>query len=591
MAYEIISQNNTVTTLADENGNVITVPARVTLATSTDYTITKVNNNTVDLVDGNGKVIRGVPACVVLAGEGGGGDVDYSKVVRKADVIPTASASNAGQIYLYTGATNANYTTNYIYKNVKSATYTGTVSFEAATLSGTTVTCSGDNFATFLTEAGADPTPIVSGTMTYEADATGWRLVGKDSDGNTVTTFLEYVEDYQDAGFVFTGTPQDSDVIAFTCSVTEASATYAWTRIDVQPAPESLPDQTGQSGKFLTTDGTDASWSDKPLTNRATDTNSIAIGKQSSANNVSCSLGYQASATGSNSTAIGSFAGASQTFGVAIGERAKSTAQGAVQISAMSGGATNADANTFKVANANGNFEIMSADGTVPTDRFTTAPSADGTYVPTLTISSGVATRSWGSGGGGGGSYTAGTGIDITSSTISVISPVVEYASQSTTPVVQGQYSLAIGDGAQVQQLYGMGGEKCVAIGNNAIAYGGSWSVAVGADTNAAGSSAVAVGYHTTAADNGVAVGYNLKSRQGGIIIGSSNGTETSGTKYAFDIVLREYEPLYGIDRTEHYTMCDIDGHIPPERLGTGYDATKTQTLKNVQGVLTWVDD
>lgn len=264
MAYEIISQNNTVTTLADENGNVITVPARVTLATSTDYTITKVNNNTVDLVDGNGKVIRGVPACVVLAGEGGGGggDVDYSKVVRKADVIPTASASNAGQIYLYTGATNANYTTNYIYKNVKSATYTGTVSFEAATLSGTTVTCSGDNFATFLTEAGADPTPIVSGTMTYEADATGWRLVGKDSDGNTVTTFLEYVEDYQDAGFVFTGTPQDSDVIAFTCSVTEASATYAWTRIDVQPAPESLPDQTGQSGKFLTTDGTDASWSD-----------------------------------------------------------------------------------------------------------------------------------------------------------------------------------------------------------------------------------------------------------------------------------------------------------------------------------------
>lgn len=72
MAYTIISQNNTTTTLADENGNVITVPARVTLAASTDYTITKVNNDSVDLVDGNGKVIRGVPACVVLAGAGGG---------------------------------------------------------------------------------------------------------------------------------------------------------------------------------------------------------------------------------------------------------------------------------------------------------------------------------------------------------------------------------------------------------------------------------------------------------------------------------------------------------------------------------------
>ena len=73
MAYTIISQNNTTTTLSDENGNVITVPARVTLATSTDYTITKVNNNSVDLESSDGKIIRGVPACVVLAGEGGGG--------------------------------------------------------------------------------------------------------------------------------------------------------------------------------------------------------------------------------------------------------------------------------------------------------------------------------------------------------------------------------------------------------------------------------------------------------------------------------------------------------------------------------------
>lgn len=40
--------------------------------------------------------------------------------------------------------------------------------------------------------------------------------------------------------------------------------TYSWERIDVQPAPvipDPLPSQTGQSGKFLTTDGTDASWS------------------------------------------------------------------------------------------------------------------------------------------------------------------------------------------------------------------------------------------------------------------------------------------------------------------------------------------
>lgn len=174
-----------------------------------------------------------------VVGAGGGGSVDYTKVVSKTKTMPVAGADNANMIYLYDGSTNATYTHGYVYENKKTATYTGTVSFEAATLSGTTVACSGDDFAAFLTEAGADPTPIVSGTMTYEADATGWRLVGKDADNNTVTSFLEYNEDYADAGFTFTGTPEDGDVIAFTCEITEASASYAWERIDVQPAGDS----------------------------------------------------------------------------------------------------------------------------------------------------------------------------------------------------------------------------------------------------------------------------------------------------------------------------------------------------------------
>ena len=37
---------------------------------------------------------------------------------------------------------------------------------------------------------------------------------------------------------------------------------YSWVRVDVQPAGggSSLPSQTGHSGEFLTTNGTDASW-------------------------------------------------------------------------------------------------------------------------------------------------------------------------------------------------------------------------------------------------------------------------------------------------------------------------------------------
>lgn len=77
-------------------------------------------------------------------------------------------------------------------------------------------------------------------------------------------TFV-YIEigDLTDYGVTWKGTPEVDSVV--TIDYTESSATYAWTRVDVQPAPvvpDPLPSQTGQSGKFLTTDGTDASWAE-----------------------------------------------------------------------------------------------------------------------------------------------------------------------------------------------------------------------------------------------------------------------------------------------------------------------------------------
>ena len=190
-------------------------------------------------------------------------EVTLDMIIVKSLTMPLASTTPAGSVYQYLGKTNASYTHGYIYENVKTATYTGTVSFEAASLSGTTVACSGDDFANFLTESGVEPLSVVSGTMTYDAAGSLWVLVGKNADNETVLTFQEYQEDYEDFGFTFTGTPQDGDVVAFTCTVEEASASYAWNRIDVQPTPvipDPLPDQTGKAGKVLTTDGTNASW-------------------------------------------------------------------------------------------------------------------------------------------------------------------------------------------------------------------------------------------------------------------------------------------------------------------------------------------
>lgn len=66
MAYSIIAQTNSTTTLADENGNVITVPSRSILEAGTTFTLVKVNNNTATLEDSNGKVYRDIPCCIDL---------------------------------------------------------------------------------------------------------------------------------------------------------------------------------------------------------------------------------------------------------------------------------------------------------------------------------------------------------------------------------------------------------------------------------------------------------------------------------------------------------------------------------------------
>lgn len=243
VAYTIISQNNTTTTLSDENGNVITVPARVTLATSTDYTIIKVNNNSVDLESGDGKIIRGVPACVVLAGEGGGGGSSY------------------------TAGTGIDITS-------------GVISVAAPTLVNS-ATASGN---------------LVIGNLATDNGCSGATVLGNSAS----------VVDRFSGGSVVIG--------------------------------------SGSS---------------------ASGGNNIAVGEN-------------AHSTGANSIAIGYASTASASRAIQFGS-----------------GGTNTDANTFKVANANGNFEIMSADGTIPAARHASLPATDGTYVLKLVIASGVPTLSW----------------------------------------------------------------------------------------------------------------------------------------------------------------------------------------------------
>lgn len=153
---------------------------------------------------------------------------------------------------------------------------------------------------------------------------------------------------------------------------------YSWTAVQVQAGGgSSLPSQTGNAGKFLTTDGTDASWSNKPLVNNNTTSGgwTIAVGPSTTASGSSTII-IGASGDGSNAyacTGIGSLTefGYGTQFATALGNYLRVTASYAIQLGASGSQVTNSDANTFKVANQNGNFEIMSADGTIPTARLT----------------------------------------------------------------------------------------------------------------------------------------------------------------------------------------------------------------------------
>ena len=158
----------------------------------------------------------------------------------------------------------------------------------------------------------------------------------------------------------------------------------------------SLPDQTGNAGKFLTTDGTTASWGNA-LASTAKSNLSLCIGGNdtTSGQQFSVWIGLNSgpeNVLASNSLAVGNYAKAGSTAvalgadasaknnGVSIGYYAVST-NNAIQL----GGGTNNDENTFKVSNNNGNFEMMDVDGNVPLERLTYVTNQIGDISTALT--------------------------------------------------------------------------------------------------------------------------------------------------------------------------------------------------------------
>ena len=250
--------------------------------------------------------------------------------------LPTASVSYLGQIYQYTGVTNSTYTNGYFYKCVSDGASTPTYTWTA-------INVQADGGSSYTAGSGID---ITSGVISATSPTV---IESGVSSGVT------------DSHSIFGGTVTDNYSMA------------------IGPGASASDEYDIAIGRYASTGGE----------------YSVALGQGASASSHYTTAVGAGAAASYKSTAVGRSCVASGTYSTAIGWNCSASGNYSIQLGGAQYGATNSVANTIKYANVNGNFEIISADGTIPTDRFTTTPSADGNYVPTLSISSGTATRSW----------------------------------------------------------------------------------------------------------------------------------------------------------------------------------------------------
>ena len=295
------------------------------------------------------------------------------------------------------------------------------------------------------------------------------------------------------------------------------------TAVSWASVPSNLPSQTGQSGKFLTTNGTDASWGDA-LINNTTKSSSLAI-IGSVTDVMGTAVGVSSSAAGYG-TAIGYNTSTTKIGGVAIGAYAQSTAIGAIQISSVGNSnvsAINNDPGTLYVAlysaggtGTSGNYKLLGCDGIIPQARL----ASGGTNGQVLTTNG--TTASW-----------------TTLNALQNIATGTDSLTILGTPASSID-AVNIGSGSKA-------GRSSVIIGYNSTSGDlGSYGVAIGYESEASAN----VGYC-------VAIGGNAKSKAiHAIQLGYGTNTEANS--------------LYvSTSTSNNWKLLGSDGKIPDDRLNT----------------------
>lgn len=313
------------------------------------------------------------------------------------------------------------------------------------------------------------------------------------------------------------------------------SDTTAW--VDTGAAGIELPDQTGNSGKFLTTNGTAASWGNA-LQNSATGSHSMIIGDATMVQdtNNAVLIGYNARSYGNGAVKVGVGGLDRGNYNTCIGYEngVNLNVYGTINLGC---GITATESQTLNVRFAGNTgltgltaqYKLLDSDGTIPTARFTTDPVSDGTYYPTLTISSGTPTRSWST-------------IAALQNTATSEDSLTILGTPSTSAAQKR--SINIGAGSSVAD------SESVVIGRNATS-DSSKTVNIGAGSQTHGIYGIAIGANAkTQATPTIAIGYGATaSAVGAIMIGSNTNSEANTVKI------------------NSYKVLDADGTIPTARL------------------------
>ena len=106
--------------------------------------------------------------------------------------------------------------------------------------------------------------PAVAGTTTYNLSTAGGDILATGDIGTTVQGYDANTAKYDDVTANFTGTLQQggNNVLNTTSTLSSSNLSGALPALDGSALTgiDSLPDQTGNSGNYLTTDGSTASW-------------------------------------------------------------------------------------------------------------------------------------------------------------------------------------------------------------------------------------------------------------------------------------------------------------------------------------------